>query len=195
MTVDEKKRRKAEKKAKKEKERLEIEGMTIDTSNNVDSSEEFQSESKLKKKKNKKDKDNKSSVSANFSNILEPDLQHLQTPKPKEKSSIAAPKTPKTPKDNFVLPSDFTVLEYKTEKSAWKVYQGPDGKNYRSMTEVKKFVESTTSNYDPQILAATIEYVATEWNCTEHGALAKDKHKFYDSEVSKEFPKSELYFP
>ena len=81
--AERKRRRRAEKKAKKEKVRLEMEGMTIDTSNNVDPSEEFQSESKLKKKKNKKDI--KSLVSANFSNILKPDLQHLQTPKPKEK--------------------------------------------------------------------------------------------------------------
>merc|ERR1712096_419919 len=118
----------------------------------------------------------------------------LQTPKPKKKSLLVAPKIPKTPKDNFVLASDFKVLEFKTEKSAWKIYQGPDGKNYRSITEVKKILESTTSNYDPQNLAAIIEYVATEWNCTEHGALAKDKSKFYDLEVSKEFPKTELYF-
>merc|ERR1712096_400210 len=68
----------------------------------------------------------------------------LQTPKPKKKSLLVAPKIPKTPKDNFVLPSDFKVLEFKTEKSAWKVYQGPDGKNYRSKPEVKKFLETKT---------------------------------------------------
>ena len=142
--AERKRRRKAEKKAKKEKERLEMEGLTVDASNNVDSSKEFQSESKLKKKKNKKDEDNKSHGSAKFSNILEPDPQHLQTPKPKVNSSLIAPKTLKTPKDTFVLPSDFKVLKYKTEKSAWKGYQGPDGKKYRSIPEVKKYIETKT---------------------------------------------------
>lgn len=186
----ERKRKKKEKKAKKEKERLEKEKLVKDTSNSVDSSEEFQSESKLKKKKEKENK----LEETNFSNILEPDLLSPKTPnKPKDKSSTV-PKTPKTPKDDFVLPSDFKVLEHKTEKSNWKSYQGPDGKNYRSITEVKKFIESKTSNFNPENLAATIDFVVTEWNSTEEGCLQKNKSKFYASEFAKEFPKTELYF-
>jgi len=189
----ERKRKKKEKKAKKEKERLEKEKLVKETSNSVDSSEEFQSESKLKKKKEKKEKENKLE-DTNFSNILEPDLLSPKTPnKPKDKSSTV-PKTPKTPKDDFVLPSDFKVLEHKTEKSNWKSYQGPDGKNYRSITEVKKFIESKTSNFNPENLAATIDFVVTEWNSTEEGCLQKNKSKFYASEFAKEFPKTELYF-
>eukprot|EP00092_Neocalanus_flemingeri_P096024 GFUD01122208.1.p1 GENE.GFUD01122208.1~~GFUD01122208.1.p1 ORF type:complete len:504 (+),score=159.74 GFUD01122208.1:58-1569(+) len=191
--TDRKRRRKAEKKARKEKERLEQDRLAMITSTKVDSADEFQSESKHKKKKDKKEN---SSLDLNFSNVLEPDLQSPQTPKPKEKSSIAVPKTPNTPKDNFVLPDDFKVLEKKTEKKKWKIYQGPDGKNYRSMAEVKRFLESqeTLSQESQEILEATIEFVASEWNLSEHGSLAKDKTKFYKSELTKDFPKTEDYF-
>ena len=77
---------------------------------------------------------------SNFSSILESDLQPPKTPKPKEKSSYVAaktPKTPKTPKENFELPANFKVIEHKTEKKSWKTYQDPDGKKFRSMAEVK----------------------------------------------------------
>merc|ERR1712106_550105 len=109
--------------------------------------------------------------------VLEPDLQ--------------VPKTPKTPKDNFELPADFTVIEKKTEKNSWKIYQGPDGKNYRSMTEVKRHLESCT--YNTKNLAKTIEFVATDWNCAESGELTTDKNKFYAADV-KDFPKTGVFF-
>jgi len=178
--VERKRRRKAEKKARKQKERMEREKQTLEASNNVESSDEFQTESKLKKKKEKISEDSK------FPSVLDVDLQPPKTPKPKDKSH-AAPKTPKTPKDTFELPSNFKVIEHKTEKKSWKSYQGPDGKKFRSMTEVKKYLESTSNLVD------TIEFVATEWNSTEHGDLASNV-KTFDLKDVKDFPKTDLYF-
>merc|ERR1719318_2085673 len=173
-----KKRKKAEKKASKEKERMEREKQTLESSNNVDSSDEFQTDSKLKKKKGKISED------SNFSSVLESDLQ---PPKDKSHVSPKTPTTPKTPKEIFELPSNFKVIEHKTEKKSWKSYQGPDGKKFRSMAEVKKYLESTSSLVD------TIEFVATEWNSTEHGDLATNV-KSFDLKDVKDFPKTDLYF-
>eukprot|EP00091_Calanus_sinicus_P017776 TRINITY_DN38558_c0_g1_i1.p1 TRINITY_DN38558_c0_g1~~TRINITY_DN38558_c0_g1_i1.p1 ORF type:complete len:141 (+),score=36.50 TRINITY_DN38558_c0_g1_i1:211-633(+) len=128
---------------------MEREKQNLEASNNVESSDKFQTDSKLKKKKGKISED------SNFSSILDSDLQPPKTPKPKDNSHIAphTPKTPKTPKDTFELPSNFKVIEHKTEKKSWKSYQGPDGKKYRSMAEVKKYLESTSNLVD------TIEFV------------------------------------
>ena len=117
-----KKRKKAEKKARKERE-----NQILEASNNVESSDEFQTDSNLKKKKK-----GKLSEDSNFSFILESDLQPPKTPKPKEKSHVSpkTPKTPKTPKDTFELPADFKVIEHKTEKKSWKTYQDQDGKKF-----------------------------------------------------------------
>jgi len=181
--VERKKRKKAEKKARKEKERMERENQTLEASNSVDSSDEFQTESKLKKKKEKISEDSK------FPSVLEVDLQPPKNPNPKDKSQVVpkTPKTPKTPKDTFELPSNFKVIEHKSEKKSWKSYQGPDGKKFRSMTEVKKYLESTSNLVD------TIEFVATEWNSTEHGDLASNV-KTFDLKDVKDFPKTDLYF-
>merc|ERR1719341_1730007 len=62
---DRKRRKKAEKKARKEKERMERENQTLEASNNVDSSDEFQTDSKLIRKKER------ISEGSNFSSILE----------------------------------------------------------------------------------------------------------------------------
>ena len=48
---DRKKKKKAEKKARKEKERMETEKQALEASNNVDSSDEFKTDSQLKEKK------------------------------------------------------------------------------------------------------------------------------------------------
>merc|ERR1719350_2091619 len=162
---------------------MERENQTLEASNNVDSSDEFQTESKPKKKKEKISED------SDFSSVLDVDLQPPKTPKPKDKSQVApkTPKTPKTPKDTFELPSNFKVIEHKTEKKSWKSYQGPDGKKFRSMTEVKKYLESTSNLVD------TIEVVATEWNSTDHGDLASNV-KTFDLKDVKDFPKTDLYF-
>ena len=129
------------------------------------------------------------SEDSNFSFILESDLQPPKTPKPKEKSHVSpkTPKTPKTPKDTFELPADFKVIEHKTEKKSWKSYKGPDGKKFRSMPEVKKYLETTSDLVD------TIEFVATEWNSTEYGDLATNV-KTIDLKDVKDFPKTDLYF-
>jgi len=175
-----KRRKKAEKKARKEKERQEREKQTLEASSIVDSSDEFQIASKLKMKKEKISED------SNFSSILKSDLKPPKTPSSKDKSHVApkSPNTQKTPKDSFELPSNFKVIEHKTEKKSWKSYQGPDGKKFRSMTEVKKYLESTSNLVD------TIEFVATEWNSTEHG----DLDKTFSLEDLRDFPKSDLYF-
>merc|ERR1719318_552673 len=176
-----KKRKKAEKKARKEKERLERENQTLEASNNVDSSDEFQTDSKLKKKKVIISEDSKSS------SVLESDLQPPKTPKDKSHVSLKTPTTPKTPKDTFELPSNFEVIEHKTEKKSWKSYQGPDGKKFRSMAEVKKYLESTSNLLD------TIEFVATEWNFNEHEDLATNV-KSFDLKDVKDLPKTDLYY-
>merc|ERR1719318_95900 len=137
-----KKRKKAGKKARKEKERLERENQTLEASNNVDSSDEFQTDSKLKKKKVKILEDSKSS------SVLESDLQPPKNPKDKSHVPPKTPTTPKTPKETFELPSNFKVIEHKTEKKSWKSYKGSDGKKFRSMAEVKKYLESTSNLVD-----------------------------------------------
>eukprot|EP00090_Calanus_glacialis_P004470 TRINITY_DN13338_c0_g2_i4.p1 TRINITY_DN13338_c0_g2~~TRINITY_DN13338_c0_g2_i4.p1 ORF type:complete len:491 (+),score=166.86 TRINITY_DN13338_c0_g2_i4:41-1513(+) len=186
-----KKRKKAEKKARKEKERMEGE-KTLEASNNVDSSDEFQTASNLTKKEEKISED------SNFSSsILESDLKHPKTPKAKAKCNMLTPKTPntpKTPKDTFELPANFKVVEHKTEKNSWKSYQGPDGKNFRSMAEVKKHLAKVNSHLESSSnLVDTIEFVATEWNSTEHGDPAINV-KICDLTDVKDFPKTDLYF-
>ena len=184
--IERKKRKKAEKKTRKERERLEERKQGMECSNNANSSNELPADSKQKKTKLLED--------SNFLAVLKPDLQVPETPKSKDNASLLAlnkPKTPKTPKDNFELPADFKVIERKTEKTSRKIYQGPDGKNYRSMAEVKRHLESST--YDNNNLAETIQFVATEWNCAESGELRTNKNKLKVADV-KDFPKSDLYF-
>merc|ERR1712098_965886 len=84
-----------------------------------------------------------------------------KTPSNKSTSNIETPKiqTPSSSKDSFLLPPGFEIKEYKTEKNKWKVYVGPDGKTYRSLSEIKK-----THNYDVEKLKEVIEYVATQWH-------------------------------
>jgi len=177
--VERKRRRKAEKKAKKERERLEGSNqMANGNGGKGDSNDEL---------KDVTPKPNISS-SSSFTPLLAPDLLALKTPKSKEKSLIASPKTPR---ENFELPEGFKVIEKKTEKKSWKIYQGPDGKNYRSMAEIKRHIDSCT--FDEKKLADTIEFVSTDWNCSEKGDLGSDKEKFYSANF-KDFPKSELYF-
>ena len=55
------------------------------------------------------------------------------------------------------------------------------------MAKLKKYHE-TTSN-----LVDTIGFVATGWNSTEHGHLARNVNKFYWTAV-KDFPKADFYF-
>ena len=122
----------------------------MESSKNVESSDEIKTDSLLKKKKKEKKLED-----SNFSSILESDLQPPKTPKPKEKSSYVAaktPKTPKTPKENFELPANFKVIEHKTEKKSWKTYQDHDGKKFRSMTEVMKYLENTSNLVDTKEL-------------------------------------------
>jgi len=176
-----KKRKKAEKKARKEKERLKREKQTLEASNIVDSSDEFQTDSKLEKKKVKISED------FNHSSVLETGLQPPKTLKDKSHLEPKSPTTPKTPKDTFELPSNFEVIEHKTEKKSWKSYQGPDGKKFRSMAEVKKYLESTSNLLD------TIEFVATEWNFNEHEDLATNV-KSFDLKDVKDLPKTDLYY-
>merc|ERR1719431_1737229 len=177
--VERKRRKKAEKKARKERERLEKSKQIGNGHGGPgDSSDEL---------KDNTPKSSKSSGSS-FTPLLAPDLLGLKTPKSKEKSLIMSPKTPR---ENFDLPEGFKVIEKKTEKNSWKVYQGPDGKNYRSMAEVKRYVEGCT--YNEEKLGETIEYVATDWNCSEKGDLGSDKNRFYSSDF-KDFPKSDLYY-
>merc|ERR1719228_608243 len=108
--------------------------------------------------------------------------------KSKEKSVLMSPMTKK---ENFELPEGFKVIEKKTEKNSWKIYQAPDGKNYRSMAEVKRYLEGC--KYDEEKLGETIEYVSTDWNCSEKGDLGSDKSRFYSADF-KDFPKSDLYY-
>merc|ERR1712025_916616 len=170
--VERKRRKKAEKKARKEKERLE----KLQQMNGEDTLNESNSgKSKL-------------GLSASFTPILEPDLMVPNSLKSKEKSVIMSPMTKK---ENFELPEGFKVIEKKTEKNSWKIYQGPDGKNYRSMAEIKRYIEG--KSYNDKNLAETIEYVATEWNCSDKGDLGSDMRKF-NSKDFKDFPKSDLYF-
>jgi len=177
--VERKRRKKAEKKARKERERLEKSKQIGNGHGGPgDSSDEL---------KDNTPKSSKSSGSS-FTPLLAPDLLGLKTPKSKEKSLIMSPKTPR---ENFDLPEGFKVIEKKTEKNSWKIYQGPDGKNYRSMAEIKRHIES--SIFDEKKLADTIEFVATDWNCTEKGGLGTDKDKFYSADF-KDFPKSDLYY-
>ena len=173
--VERKRRRKAEKKAKKERERLERSNQMANGNDSID------------ELKDDTPKPNTSS-SSSFTPLLAPDLLALKTPKSKEKSLIMSPKTPR---ENFELPEGFKVIEKKTEKKSWKIYQGPDGKNYRSMAEIKRRIDSST--FDEKKLADTIEFVSTDWNCSEKGDLGSDKEKFYSANF-KDFPKTELYF-
>jgi len=185
--IERKKRKKAEKKARKKKETMEREKQNLEASNTVDSSDEFQTASKLNRKKEK------ISEESNFSSILESDLKPPKTPKPREQSDVAhkTHNTQKTPKDTFELPSNFKVIEHKTEKNSWKSYQGPDGKNYRSITEVKRHLTKVNSHLESSSnLVDTIEFVATEWNSTEHGDLVKT----FDLKDVNDFPKTDLYF-
>merc|ERR1719341_2738646 len=182
---DRKRRRKAEKKARKEKERMEREYQILEASNNVDSADEFQTDSKLNRKKDKISED------SNISSILESDLKSPKTPKPREPKTLD---TTKTPKDTFELPPNFKVIEHKTEKNSWKSYQDPDGKNFRSMAEVKKHLAKVNNHHkSSDNLVNTIEFVATEWNSTEHEDLAK-KAKMFDMKDVKDFPNTDLYF-
>merc|ERR1712130_688063 len=170
--VEKKRRKKAEKKARKEKERLE----KLQQMNGGDTLNESNSgKSKL-------------GLSASFTPILEPDLMVPNSLKSKEKSVLMSPMTKK---ENFELPEGFKVIEKKTEKNSWKIYQGPDGKNYRSMAEIKRYIEG--KSFNDKNLAETIEYVATEWNCSDKGDLGSDMRKFNSTDF-KDFPKSDLYF-
>merc|ERR1719278_138718 len=115
--IERKRRKKAEKKARKERERLEKSKQIGNGHGGPgDSSDELKDDTlKLSK-----------SSGSSFTPLLAPDLLNLKTPKSKEKSLIMSPKTPK---DNFELPEGFKIIEKKTEKNSWKIYQGPDGKN------------------------------------------------------------------
>merc|ERR1712129_695278 len=103
--IERKRRKTAEKKARKERKRLEEVNRAMDTSNNA---KELQAESKAKRPKLNE-----------LEAVLEPDLVP-RTPKSKDKSSLLLTpkmaKTPKTPKDNFELPADFTVIKKKIGK-------------------------------------------------------------------------------
>jgi len=177
--VERKRRKKAEKKARKERERLE---RSNQMGNGHDGPGDSPDESKDDTQKLSK------SAGSSFTPLLAPDLLNLKTPKSKEKSLIMSPKTPK---ENFELPEGFKIIEKKTEKNSWKIYQGPDGKNYRSMAEIKRRIEGSV--FDEKKLADTVEFVATDWNCSEKGDLGSDKAKFYSADF-KDFPKSDLYF-
>jgi len=177
--IERKRRKKAEKKARKERERLEKSKQMGNGHGGPGDSHDESKDDTLKLSK---------SSGSSFTPLLAPDLLNLKTPKSKEKSLIMSPKTPK---DNFELPEGFKIIEKKTEKNSWKIYQGPDGKNYRSMAEIKRRIEG--SIFDEKKLTDTIEFVATDWNCSEKGGLGSDKAKFYSGDF-KDFPKSDLYF-
>ena len=110
-----------------------------------------------------------------------------------ENGAPKRPKPPKTTKDTFELPANFKVVEHKTEKNSWKSYQGPDGKNFRSMAEVKKHLAKVNNHLESSSnLVDTIKFVATEWNSTEDGDPARNINKFYWTDV-KNIPKTDLY--
>lgn len=94
-------------------------------------------------------------------------------------------------KDKFELPPDFEVIEKKTEKNSWKIYKGPDGKNYRSLAEIKKYLDS--KQFDSEKLDVTIDYVASQWNMNPEGGLSHDDSVLYQFD-SRDFPKTNTFF-
>jgi len=152
-----------------------------------DDSEVVQSSSKKLKKNAKEVKSQQGAENATEEPVegqLKQDSKVLMTPK--KKTTVE-----KTGKDKFELPPDFEVIEKKTEKKSWKIYKGPDGKSYRSMAEVKKYLDS--KQFDSEKLDVTIEYVASQWNINSEGGLSHDDPALYQFD-SRDYPKTDTFF-
>merc|ERR1711915_313524 len=152
-----------------------------------DDSEVVQSSSKKLKKNAKEVKSQQGAENATEEPVegqLKQDSKVLMTPK--KKTTVE-----KTGKDKFELPPDFEVIEKKIEKKSWKIYKGPDGKSYRSMAEVKKYLDS--KQFDSEKLDVTIEYVASQWNIDSEGGLSHDDPALYQFD-SRDYPKTDTFF-
>lgn len=84
---------------------------------------------------------------------FEADEEELRVKKPRRKKSMKIPKDRKAKdpewrvkksrrsisgRNEFVLPTGFTVINKKSKMNTWKEYQGPDGVKYRSLVAIQR---------------------------------------------------------
>jgi len=160
---------------------LGVENQSIEENNNDDT--ECQVDTKLMNVK----KDN---LDFSYSALEPGPVSHKR---PFDHSLVGTEIDERTVKEIEQLPPDFKIIHHTAKKRSWKIYLAPDGKAFRSISRVRDYLEPASSNYVEENLADTIEFVATQWNCTASGELASGEQQLNFLGV-KDFPKTNLYW-